>query len=123
MMTARTVPRLKKTKVWVILARYFVPIDCEAIRLSELQESGGRAIVTHVEDTLNEQDTEEDEVSLPCVRDEGFSLSFSRKRDLISESVSTTETNESMREDSQLRESFEPNRKRLKLHQRLVPSS
>ena len=83
MMTARTVPRLKKTKVWVILARYFVPIDCEAIRLSELQEGGGRAIVTHVEDTLNEQDTEEDEVSLPCVRDEGFSLSFSRERDLI----------------------------------------
>jgi len=30
MMTARTVPRLKKTKVWVILARYFVPIDCDA---------------------------------------------------------------------------------------------
>jgi len=45
-------------------------------------------VCTHVEYTLDEQDTEEDEVSLPCVGDEGFSLSLSRERDLIESKVS-----------------------------------
>lgn len=75
MITARTVPKLKKTKVCVILARYLVPMDYERPKNSAGCPVGSEIDYgPHVEYTLNEQEAEEHEICLPGVCDEGFSL-------------------------------------------------